>query len=568
MSLLSRADRFLSRTAQDKKRNIIEFLWRRQKAHRRRALISGDKRLRMAKVDDQVLPARVVDRFTSQDSAADNLEFVTSALDAAGISYFLVPGANRTRYSVGVNENDRPGFLHSLLRQQSASPVYIARPHKGNKFMHAMVCADGALSRVVAEANVLRIGEIRLSPEGQLLAGPGLGCDVEFWQDGGQLLASAEGEARLASVQPQASEEVFAESLIAPRRNRIADVLPKSEREPATLQVRGRDVPTYEAFTQTTADDVEFPIDVVYTWVDGDEPELRAKRARYKGEITEILDKETNSSRYTSHDELKYSLRSLEMYAPFVRNVYIVTDGQTPAWLDTSQDRVRVVDHREIFPDGVLPVFNSHAIETRLHHIPGLSEHYLYLNDDVFFGRPVTPQNFFHGNGIVKVPVSPLKIGLGEAHGNETATNSASKNVRLLLEDLHGRFTTNNFMHTPMPQRRDVLLELEELFPGELDQTMRSRFRSPTDIALTAPMHHYQAMLTGRGVPGQFSFRYVNVSREDADDRLADIRDTQRFDCFCLNEVDVPEDARDEVHQRMVSFLDRYFPFPSSVEKS
>ncbi len=79
------------------------------------------------------------------------------------------------------------------------------------------------------------------------------------------------------------------------------------------------------------------------------------------------------------------------MYAPWVRHVYLVTDRQVPSWLAPS-DRITVVDHSEIYRDpSVLPIFNSSAIITQLHHIEGLSEHYLYLNDDIFFGADVTP---------------------------------------------------------------------------------------------------------------------------------------------------------------------------------
>ena len=77
-----------------------------------------------------------------------------------------------------------------------------------------------------------------------------------------------------------------------------------------------------------------------------------------------------------------------------------MTDGQVTEWLDRDADGLTVVDHTEIFgPGDALPTFNSHAIESRLHHIDGLAEHYLYLNDDVFFGRRVTPDQFFSPSG-------------------------------------------------------------------------------------------------------------------------------------------------------------------------
>ena len=83
-------------------------------------------------------------------------------------------------------------------------------------------------------------------------------------------------------------------------------------------------------------------------------------------------------NRYANNDELKYSLRSIAMYAPWVRKVFIVTDNQVPAWLDTSNPKVRIVDHAEIMPAESLPCFNSSLIEHFLYKIPGLSEHFLY----------------------------------------------------------------------------------------------------------------------------------------------------------------------------------------------
>ncbi|MBT3154360.1 Stealth CR1 domain-containing protein, partial [Streptomyces sp. CHD11] len=409
----------------------------------------------------------------------------------------------------------------------------------------------------------------QLGPVGQVLAGPQMGCDVEFWQDGADVLAGPEAEAELARVSPQASADVLADSLVAPRRNRIADVLPADERKPATVTVRGRDVPTLEAFTVTTVDDVTFPVDVVYTWVDGEDPELRAKRERYSaGSDAGIAAREVGESRYTSHDELKYSLRSLQMYADFVRHVYIVTDGQTPEWLDTEAPGVTVVDHKDIFPEGVLPVFNSHAIETRLHHIPGLSDHYLYFNDDVFVGRPVTPQHFFYGNGIARIPVSPYQIGVGAPHPMASAPNSAGRNVRGHLLKTFGRSITYKFLHTPHPQLRDVMNDLERDYPEAMAQTMRSKFRSIDDVAPATSFHHHMAMLTGRAVPEKFRYRYVDVGKPHMEKRMEDLKERRGYDFFCLNDVDTEPNRREYVRAYVRDFLDWYFPCPSSFERA
>ncbi|XP_077506592.1 N-acetylglucosamine-1-phosphotransferase subunits alpha/beta-like isoform X1 [Amblyomma americanum] len=102
------------------------------------------------------------------------------------------------------------------------------------------------------------------------------------------------------------------------------------------------------------------------------------------------------ASRFADNDELKYSLRSLERFAPWVRKVYIVTNGQIPSWLNLDCPRVAIVTHEEIFPNkSHLPTYSSPAIETHLHRIQGLSQRFIYLNDDVFFGKEVWPEDFY-----------------------------------------------------------------------------------------------------------------------------------------------------------------------------
>lgn len=109
------------------------------------------------------------------------------------------------------------------------------------------------------------------------------------------------------------------------------------------------------------------------------------------------VDESVAASRYRDSDELRYSLRSLEKYAPWVRHVYLVTDDQIPWWLDMASDRLTVVPHRKVFARAhreFLPVFSSPAIETQLHNIPGLSKRFIYFNDDVMLGAETWPSDF------------------------------------------------------------------------------------------------------------------------------------------------------------------------------
>ncbi|MFI2380185.1 stealth conserved region 3 domain-containing protein [Streptomyces sp. NPDC018964] len=119
-----------------------------------------------------------------------------------------------------------------------------------------------------------------------------------------------------------------------------------------------------------------------------------------------------------------------------------------------------------------------------------------------------------------------------------------------------------------MPQQRGALRALEELFPEEVARTTASRFRSPRDIAMTAPLLYQYALMTGRGVPGRFSYRYVNINRPDAEQRLADLHRSRRFDFFCLNHVDTAPEARAEARRGIRDFLERKYPFPSRFERA
>jgi hypothetical protein len=81
-------------------------------------------------------------------------------------------------------------------------------------------------------------------------------------------------------------------------------------------------------------------------------------------------------------------MRAIYMHAPWVRFIYLVTASQLPNWLNASHPRVRIVNHAALFPDPThLPTFNSLAIESVLHRIPGLSEYFLYFNNDGTAGR-------------------------------------------------------------------------------------------------------------------------------------------------------------------------------------
>nr|XP_057919905.1 N-acetylglucosamine-1-phosphotransferase subunits alpha/beta-like isoform X2 [Doryrhamphus excisus] len=113
------------------------------------------------------------------------------------------------------------------------------------------------------------------------------------------------------------------------------------------------------------------------------------------------------ANRFEDNDALRHSLRSVEKFAPWVRHIFVVTNGQIPFWLDLSNPRLSIVTHKEIFLNhSHLPTFSSRAIESHLHRIPGLSQKFLYLNDDMMLGKDIWLDDFYTSSDVQKVYVT------------------------------------------------------------------------------------------------------------------------------------------------------------------
>lgn len=153
-----------------------------------------------------------------------------------------------------------------------------------------------------------------------------------------------------------------------------------------------------------------YPIDAVVPWVDGNAPEMRAKRNMYVTPEQERNPDVAGPVRFASVGEIKYCVASMLKFMPFLRKIFIVTDGQDPEidgfineHFPDRNTRIEIVDHKVIFwgHEELLPVFNSTAIETYVWNIPDLSEHFIYMNDDFFMVAPAAVEDFFRGNKVV-----------------------------------------------------------------------------------------------------------------------------------------------------------------------
>ena len=133
------------------------------------------------------------------------------------------------------------------------------------------------------------------------------------------------------------------------------------------------------------------PIDFVIIWVDGNDPEWQAEKAKY----APPSDSDDRIERYRDWGLLPYWFRGVEKFAPWVNKIHFVTWGHIPKWLNTEHPKLNIVRHQDYIPEKYLPTFSSNPIELNLHRIKGLSENFVYFNDDTFIISPVSKNVFF-----------------------------------------------------------------------------------------------------------------------------------------------------------------------------
>lgn len=246
-------------------------------------------------------------------------------------------------------------------------------------------------------------------------------------------------------------------------------------------------------------------VDAVVTWVDGADKAHAKKRLKaFKSLHESCIDEEAAApTRFQSVGEIDYCIRSLLKFAPWLRTIYIVTDGQTPAILKTlqhtqTQTRLTLVDHQEIFKgyENYLPTFNSLTIESMLWRIPELSEQFIYLNDDCVLLRPVTPEAFFlDGKMILRgcwktqkayQLSSLIKHCLGIQSvltGNRLIQEHSARLVGFKKKYIH-------LPHVPFPLLKSVMADFFTTHPTLLSDNIQHPFRHATQFWSISLVYH------------------------------------------------------------------------------
>lgn len=483
--------------------------------------------------------AVVNDTQTPYQAMVEDLVFLRNVLADAGLAYLLVRGNNH-RPVIALDWKSRKKLRAALVEACRDQPFYSMTVDAKKKT--SVLVADGELSSN-RKARIFRLYRPRVEPVGGFEFGASAGVQIELW--------SFEGD-----------------QLTLPIENSLTRrTLLRQDAVRGTVERYGHTWPTIENMFADHASDISFDIDLVFSWVDGSSPEyIAARRAQQKDAV--LGEGDDHEARFRQIDELKYALRSIYMFAPWIRRIFIATDSPAPKWL-AEHPTVTIVRSEEFFADpSVLPTHNSQAVECQLHNIEGLSEHFLYSNDDMFFGRAVSPDMFFTPGGITKFIEAETRIGLGDNDAERSGFENAARVNRKLLWNRFGRITTRHLEHAAAPLRRSVVARMEREFPDEFRSTAASRFRAADNISVTNSFYHYYALLTGRAVTQTAAkVRYVDTTMRTGLNSLPRLLAKRNVDFFCLNDGSFPEVSSDERAELVTDFLEKYFPIKAPWEK-
>lgn len=350
----------------------------------------------------------------------------------------------------------------------------------------------------------------------------------------------------------------------------------------------------------------DHPIDFVVTWVDGNDEAWLQELNQYSPQNSEM----NSFDRYRNWSNLEFLFRGFETFTPWVNKVYFVTWGHVPDWLDTSNPKLVIVKHSDFLRPENLPVFNINAIETNFHRIPGLSEHFVYFNDDCFILKPMQPHHFFkaglpvnaaisnimHEGVIAPIVLNDLELinkNFNRHRGEKLTKRGIIKKhfwkwfypgygVRMLdtLLLLYWK-TFSGFVnyHQPQPFLKQTYAQVWEKEPEVLNRVSKSKFRSNTDV--NQYLFRYWQFVTGMFFPDSVKNafkrrKYVELRTVgDVDNACMDIKSGE-YQMYCLNdsiskgrftEKTMTESDFNESKTKIIDALRTLLPLKSSFEK-
>jgi len=294
-------------------------------------------------------------------------------------------------------------------------------------------------------------------------------------------------------------------------------------------------------------------IDLVYTWVDGSDQKIITNKKKFK--------KNEENVRQFNIDELKYSLRSVDKNMKWINNIYIVVDDDQilPSWLNIN--KVKIIRHSDIFDINDLPTFNSHSIESNIYKIKGLSEYFLYMNDDMFITNK-TYKNMFINHFLTMNYFKKGQCIFNLEYIKEV--NNGYFGAWNKTQNLINTFTTPSCQwHHVLILKKNNFKDVKKIFIDEYKKTSSSKFRSNDDIVPNGLAYQY-GLYTG---DYKFHYNYRNIYidlNSNIDDILYNVKILENYNVIflCINNSSEFNNKTDII----LKYLNKKFSIKSKYE--
>lgn len=326
-------------------------------------------------------------------------------------------------------------------------------------------------------------------------------------------------------------------------------------------------------------------IDIVIPWVDPSDPEWQANKKKYSSQITDEDD--DREIRYRDWENLQYVFRSIEKYSPWINKVHFITCGHLPNWLNVNASKLHVVRHEDYIPKEYLPIFSSHVIELNMHRIKGLSEKFIYFNDDIFLLKMTKPEDFFQNNIPCDVNIPNLVLPNFSTFApivfNTVAyINKHFSKRKQMIKD-PGKFFNPKYgfagmcmtlffsywrgftgflnHHLAVSYLKSTFEEVWREEPEILKKTCSHRFRDNSDV--NQYIFRFWQLASGNFVPSTLKGKYFLISSNN--DKILSYINNSKGKMICINDAEFEGDF-ELVKNQINSALNKKFPEKSSFE--
>ena len=326
-------------------------------------------------------------------------------------------------------------------------------------------------------------------------------------------------------------------------------------------------------------------VDFVIIWVDGNDPKWQEEKAKYNP-----VHCDNRAIRYRDWDNLQYWFRGVEKYAPWVNKIHFVTWGHLPEWLNVDNPKLNIVKHEEYIPSEYLPTFNANTIELNLHRIKGLSEQFIYFNDDMFICKQTKKEDFFKNGvpcdtGVLSPIIQENKQGIGPMLANDVGIineyfnkNTQIKkkifnwyNIRYGIQNLKNIFLLPwdafcGFYETHLPSNflKSTYTHLWEIEYEQLDSTSKHKFRNVREDVNQWLMRDWQ-LASNNFIPRNISCGMNFNLAKEFEQAIKAIK-KQKYKMICLNDADNIENF-DEKKEIIKNAFNTILPEKCSFEK-